>query len=51
MENTQKMEVNQFSSLKKCRSKFAWVLVLLLIISILIFFEFYGGKPELYRLF
>ena len=30
----------------------AWVLVLsLLLISILIFLEFYGGKPELYRLF
>ena len=35
----------------KHKSKIVWVLILLLIISILLFLEFYGGKPELYRLF
>ena len=50
MENTQKMEVNQFSSLKKMRIKICLGYSIIINYQYLIFLEFYGGKPELYRL-
>ena len=51
MENTQKNGSKPVFIIYKCRWKFTWILILLLLISILIFLEFHGGKPELYRLF
>ena len=51
MENTQKTEVNWFSSLKMLIKICVGINILLLRINILICLEFYGGKPELWRLF
>ena len=51
MENAHKIEVNWFSSLKMLIKICVGINILLLRISILICLEFYGGKPELWRLF